>query len=240
MTDTTDPNVEVARAIRVQAIVASLVDAGITPSHDRVRRRLPRDFAYDPERDDFSRFTEAVPIELIRLDGEPVMVEQGADAVVEQGADAVVEHDAEPVEDTDVVVGVEPVKPETRLLHVEKTEKIKVDVEQLHARHAALVLATGALRGDLYRLTGARHAARGDLAQAIADFQSHFPRHTPLDVQRDFMATAVAERAAIASGDAPTPNAPTPADSEIDRVASHGTRGGFRRAGTPLRGRRAG
>ena len=232
MTDTTDPNVEVARAIRVQAIVASLVDAGITPSHDRVRRRLPRDFAYDPERDDFSRFTEAVPIELIRLDGEPVMVEQGADAVVE--------HDAEPVEDTDVVVGVEPVKPETRLLHVEKTEKIKVDVEQLHARHAALVLATGALRGDLYRLTGARHAARGDLAQAIADFQSHFPRHTPLDVQRDFMATAVAERAAIASGDAPTPNAPTPADSEIDRVASHGTRGGFRRAGTPLRGRRAG
>ena len=84
-----------------------------------------------------------------------------------------------------------------------------------------------------------QNATRTALSDAIENWRRSFPRKTALDVQREFQAASVAERARQV--DAPAP-IPTPcADSQIDRIARYSKggqvqarHGAFRRDGRDI------
>jgi hypothetical protein len=95
------------------------------------------------------------------------------------------------------------------------------DPETLHQRVRDLEQSSATLRADVYRLTNDRQAARGALAQAIADFNHGIgPKLSHADLVRQHIAASQAEKQARADGLGSASDEVIPGKSYLDRQAS--------------------
>jgi hypothetical protein len=95
------------------------------------------------------------------------------------------------------------------------------DPETLRQRARNLEQSAATLRADLYKLTNDRQAARGALAQAIADFTHGVgPKLSHADLVRQHIAASQAEKQARADGLGSAPDEVIPGKSYLDRQQS--------------------